>query len=108
MRTVLKPLPLLYACAGCPAHGQLAREVGKVLDRRGLAEMTWLGAGTDAHALAAKALSRWPVFAFDGCADACAKRWLEKEGIAAQRCFILAQMDGTTAEALAERLAADF
>ena len=94
---------MLYACAGCAADAQLARDVGAALDRRGLAESSWLGGAIDAVALAAKARSRWPVFAIDGCPQICAQRWLAGQGVRPQRCFLLA--GGADAEAAADRVA---
>lgn len=84
-RAVVKPLPVLYACQGCPEFGQLARDVGALLDRAGVAEMVWLGSGRDL-----RPTQRYPVLALDGCGKACALRWLERRGIAAERSYVLA------------------
>jgi uncharacterized metal-binding protein len=86
--TILRPLPVLVACAGCPAHGDVAREAGAELDRAGKGELSWLGAA-DLDAIASKARSRWPVYALDACADGCARRWLERAGVQPQRCYVL-------------------
>ena len=87
MRMVLKPLPVLVACAGCPRYGNFAAEAAGELDHRGQGERAWLGG--DQWAAAAKARARWPVFALDGCASACARAWCERQGVTPQRSYIL-------------------
>jgi uncharacterized metal-binding protein len=84
MRVVVTPLPVLYACQGCAEFGQGARELGERLDRAGLAQLVWLGA-------AVKPLlgERYPVHALDGCAQGCARRWLEGRGIPVERHQVL-------------------
>jgi uncharacterized metal-binding protein len=101
---LLRPLPVLFACQGCPQFGDRAHEVAVVLDRQGLAEAAWLGApGRDELQLASKARSRFPVFAIDGCARRCACEWLAAHGAKAQRLFVLAA-PGDSAESIAERI----
>ena len=102
MRVVLRPLPVLYACQGCAEFGQLAREVGALLDRGGAVEMVWLGAGPEL-----KPKPRFPIYALDGCAKACALRWLEGHGIAAQRSYVLADRSPGAAQRAAQRIAAE-
>ena len=84
MRVVLQPLPVLYACQGCAEFGQRARDVGAIFDRAGALEMVWLGSGAGPTPT-----TRFPVFALDGCAKACARRWLTEHGIAAERSFVI-------------------
>jgi len=104
MKAVLRPLPVLYACPGCPRYGQLARDVARLLDRRGLGEVVWLGQPSrHAAALATQARSRFPVFAIDGCADGCARRWLVDQGVTPQRLFVITEQDVDRA---VERIAA--
>jgi uncharacterized metal-binding protein len=103
VRVVVKPLPALYACEGCPEFGQIARDVGALLDRRGIAEMVWLG-GRVGAAPDSKPTSRFPIFALDGCTKACARRWLERYGVTAQRHFVLGELEDV--EHAAERIAA--
>lgn len=91
MRVVLKPLPVLVACAGCERHGHRAREAADLLDRRRQGESAWLGAA-DLALVATKARSRWPVFALDGCAEGCARAWLERTGVSPERAYILEGM----------------
>lgn len=101
---VLRPMAVLFACQGCPQFGDTAHEVATLLDQRGYAEATWLGApGRDEEQLAGKARSRFPIFAIDGCAKRCACQWLAARGVKAQRHFILAS-PGDSAAAIAERI----
>lgn len=102
MRVVLKPLPVLYACQGCPEFGQVARDVGALLDAAGLAETVWLGASEHL-----RPKSRFPIFALDGCDKACAQRWLERHGIAADRTYILAEYAPGAAQRAARHIAAE-
>ena len=104
MRIVLRPLPVLYACAGCSRGGSVAQEAAAALERRGLGELSWLGGGADLKRLANQARSRWPVIALDGCAAACARIWLAREGATPQRCYMLAAMQPDEA---ADRIAAE-
>ena len=97
MRVIVRPFPVLYACQGCPQFGQIAREVGAALERRGLAEMVWLGAAD------VEPKTRFPIFALDGCAQACARRWLAGHGVAARRSYVLAD---DCAQRIAAELAA--
>jgi uncharacterized metal-binding protein len=101
---VVRPLPVLFACQGCPEYGDMAHEVASVLDARGFAESSWLGGDARAEEqLASKARSRFPVYAVEGCAKRCAGQWLSRHGVKAQRQFILAA-PGDTAERIAERI----
>ena len=84
MRVVLKPLPVLYACQGCPEFGQRAREFAASLDRDGVAEMVWLGASRELTPT-----ERYPVYAVDGCGKKCALEWLARHGITAERSYVL-------------------
>lgn len=84
MKVVLRPLPVLYACQGCPEFGNRAQEDGAALDRRGLAQLVWLGGVRPDSA----ATERFPIFTLDGCDKGCARRWLEERGVAPQREFV--------------------
>ena len=84
MRVVLRPLPVAYACQGCPEFGQRARDFAAALDRDGVAEMVWLGAAKELTPT-----QRYPVFAVDGCSKGCALQWLARQGIAAERSYIV-------------------
>jgi uncharacterized metal-binding protein len=95
MKVVVRSLGVVYPCRGCTAHGDGARQVALLLERRGLAE-----AATDV----AKARVRYPVIAIDGCADECVRRWLGDNGIVAQRHYVLA---GADAHRSCEAIAAD-
>ena len=84
MRAVLRPLPVLYACQGCPQFGQTARDLGAKWAARGVAEMVWLGAP-------AMPKHRYPTIALDGCAKACARAWLEQRGVTVDQGYVLAR-----------------
>ena len=95
----VRPLPVLYACQGCEAHGQAARQVAALLERAGLAETAWLGTPR----LVPKA--RFPLMALDGCADGCARRWLAERGMTPDRHYVL---DCADARRGFEAIAAEF
>jgi len=95
MKVVVRSLGVVYACRGCPAHGERAREVALLLERRGLAE---------ACTEVAKARARYPVIAIDACRDECVRRWLEDHDIAAHRHYVLA---GADAQRSCEAIVAD-
>jgi len=78
----VRVMPVLFACRGCE-NERAAREVALELDRRGLGEAELAGARAD------KARSRYPVHAIEGCAQACAKRWLAAEGVEPVASFVL-------------------
>lgn len=100
MKIQLRPLPVLYACTGCPEFGYAAPRVAQALDRAGKVEMAWLGAPGP------KPLARFPVFSIDACEKACAKRWLEERGVQVQRAIFLGPLDRIDTERAAERIAA--
>jgi len=102
MRVVLRPLPVLYACQGCPEFGQTARDVGALLDRAGVAQLVWLGAAPDATPA-----RRYPILALDGCDKACALRWLGQRGITADRSHVLADRGPEAAQRAAQQIAAE-
>jgi uncharacterized metal-binding protein len=78
----VRVMPVLLACRGCEDDA-VAREAVRELDRRGLGEAGLAGSGAD------KARSRYPVYAIEGCAQACARRWLASEGVAPAASFVL-------------------
>jgi uncharacterized metal-binding protein len=105
MTVVLRPMPVLFACQGCPEFGQTARDVGTILDQQRLAESHWIGApACNYWQLTSTARSRFPVYALDGCAKHCTQHWLAGHGVRAQRHFTLAA-DGESASELAARIA---
>lgn len=86
-------LPVAYACSGCTSAGELADHVARALDRQGLAEMGSIaGIGAGEPQQLSKARSRFPVIAIDGCANACARRCLERQGIAPARHYVLSSL----------------
>jgi|SRR5262245_38532501 len=89
-----RALPVLYACSGCTSAGELADYVARELDRAGVAEMGSLaGIGAQEPQQLTRARSRFPVIAVDGCANACARRCLERNGIQPARHYVLARYD---------------
>ena len=78
---------MLYVCQGCPARGQLARDAAAALERRGMAQMVWLGAEPGAIPR-----SRYPILALDGCEERCAVRWLERRGVTPERSYVIPEM----------------
>jgi uncharacterized metal-binding protein len=62
VRAIVRAFPVPYACQGCAAFGQIARDAGAALERAGQAEVVWLGAGPDV-----KPKQRYPIVALDGC-----------------------------------------
>jgi len=89
---VARMLPVLYACSGCTSAGELADHVARELDRAGIAEMASLaGIGAQEPQQLSRARSRFPVIALDGCANACARRCLERNGIEPSRHYVLAR-----------------
>lgn len=85
MTTVLvEPLPVLYACQGCPEFGQVARDTGALLDRTGRAQMIWLGAP-----VTPTLRERFPIYSLDGCGKGCARDWLAARGVIAEKSFAI-------------------
>lgn len=97
MKWVLRARPVLFACSGCE-RSRAAAEVAAALDARGLGEASV--AGTDE----AKARSRFPVYALEGCAERCATRWLKGVGASVTASLVL--VSGKDAAAEARRIAA--
>lgn len=74
---------LVYSCSGCSSAAQMANDIAVQLDRRGAAEMSCIaGVGGDVPALVKTAKSGRPIVAIDGCPLMCAKKCLERHGIA--------------------------
>jgi uncharacterized metal-binding protein len=101
MRVVLRPLPVLYACAGQSVSG--AREVAAALDRRGWAESASVPApGADPYDCLSRARSRFPVYVIDGCANACASRFLESHNVHLEARCVLSELGASDAAELAD------
>jgi uncharacterized metal-binding protein len=96
---VLRPLPVLYACAGCSELGYSAVRVGRELERRGKVETIWLG-------LPGRRTARWPVISLDACDRRCARAWLEERGIQPQLAFVLTPHERFDPDRAVERIAA--
>lgn len=85
-------LPLVYACSGCSSAAQLANHVAVRLDRQGAAEMSCIaGVGGDVPALLKVARSGRSILAIDGCPLVCAKKTLDRHGIAVDEHMQLAE-----------------
>lgn len=90
--TVTPSLPLVYSCSGCSSSAQLANDLALALDREQLAEMSCIaGVGGDVPALVKTAKSGRPILVIDGCSRVCAKRSLERHGIAANQHVVLSK-----------------
>lgn len=77
-----RDLPLMYSCSGCSNLAQLANHVAVTLDRRGQVEMFCIaGVGGDVGPLVRVATSGRPIVALDGCALACARHSLARQGV---------------------------
>lgn len=103
-------LPVAYACSGCTSAGELADHVVRHLDSAGLAEMGSIaGIGAAEPQQLAKARSRFPVIAIDGCANACARACLMRRGIEPARHDVLTRLGLPTSSHTAgfDRVAAD-
>jgi uncharacterized metal-binding protein len=86
-------LSVAYACSGCSSAGEIADHVARRLDQAGLAEMGSIaGIGGEEPQQLCKAKSRFPVIAIDGCVNACARRCLERHGIAPARHYVLSRL----------------
>jgi len=82
MDKALRAMPVLFACRGCERDGA-AREVARLLDRRGLGEAYLAGAEAD------RARARFPIYAIEGCEKACASAWLAGIGVRPLQRFFL-------------------
>lgn len=102
MKVIVKALPVLYACAGCPEFGFAAPRVAQALDERRLAEAAWLGKVPRSAAVS----SRFPIFTLDACHKNCARDWVEAQGEIVQRAFVLDPLERDDPERAAERIAA--
>lgn len=100
MGIVLRPLPLVYACAGCAEFGFAAPRVGQRLEQLGRAQMAWLGARHP------PLTSRWPVYSLDACERGCARAWLAERRIAVQGALVLSPLERLDPEGAADRIAA--
>lgn len=96
-------LPLVYSCSGCSSAAQMANYLALALDRGGAAEMSCIaGVGGGVAPLVKLARSGRPVLAIDGCALACARQCLAREGVEPTQHILLSSMG------IRKRLHADF
>ncbi len=82
MKVVLRPIPVVFACRGCGLD-TAARQAAAELDRRGEGEASLMGRD------AAKARSRFPIHAIEGCDKRCATQWLSSIGVRPQHVHVL-------------------
>ena len=66
-----KSIPILFACSGCSNAGQLANDLAKELDRRGVAEMSCLAGVGAGKEIFLKRLRDREVWVIDGCPINC-------------------------------------
>lgn len=75
-------LPIVYSCSGCSSAAQMANFLALQLDKSGIAEMSCIaGVGGDVKKMVKKAKSATKIIAIDGCALACAKACLNRQGL---------------------------
>lgn len=72
-----KPLPVVFACAGCSPVAKLSWEVAKELDRRGVAEMSCLAGVGARRPSFLKQIRERPVWVVDGCPISCGQGILQ-------------------------------
>lgn len=83
-------LPLVYSCSGCSSAAQMANSIALRLDREGHAEMSCIaGVGGGVKPLVRTAKSGRPIIALDGCALKCVEHCLARQGVVAERHFVL-------------------
>jgi len=84
--------PLVYSCSGCSSAAQLANAVALKLDRAEVAEMSCIaGVGGDVPSLLRTAKSGRPIVGLDGCALACVKNSLARQGLVPTLYFDLSE-----------------
>ena len=64
-------LPIVFACSGCSNAGQLANDLARELDARGIAEMSCLAGVGAAKKHFLKQLTDREVWVIDGCPIEC-------------------------------------
>ena len=84
-------LPMVYACSGCSAAGQMANAMAVLLDHEGLATMGCIsGIGARLPALLRVAKAGLPTLVIDGCEMRCAEHCLRGAEITPDGNFSLA------------------
>lgn len=101
MRFVATPLPVLYACQGCPEFGYAAPRVAQALDNSGLAQAIWLGSAQ------AGVSGRYPVFTLDACEKGCARQWARERCGSVERAFMLEPQERDDPNKASARIAAE-
>jgi uncharacterized metal-binding protein len=70
--------PVVFACAGCSFEGRLAYDLAQELDRRGIAEMSYLAGLACEKKPFLKKIQRREVWIIDGCPIGCALGVLDR------------------------------
>lgn len=99
MRFVATPLPVLYACHGCPEFGYAAPRVAQGLDAAGLAQAIWLGSAQTGVS------GRYPVFTLDACDKGCARQWARERCGSVERAFELQPLERDAPDKAIARIA---
>ena len=111
-------LPVAYSCSGCSSAGQMANYIAVELDRRGFAEMSCVaGLGGNVRPVLDTARAAAQIIALDGCALNCARRCIERHGLAPEQHYVLTEhgvldhdhryFDREQAERIIERVLGD-
>jgi uncharacterized metal-binding protein len=100
---VLRPLPVLYACAGCREFGYSAPRVGRALDERGVVECIWLGATPPPSTVS----GRYPIMTLDACEKGCARNWVCEHGRSVERACYLQPQERDDPPTATARIAAE-
>ena len=98
---IVRPLPVLYACAGCREFGYAAPRVARALDGMGVAESVWLGDNPP------RVTGRYPIVTLDACERGCARDWVWKKDASVQCAFFLEPHERDDPQAAAARIAGE-
>jgi uncharacterized metal-binding protein len=98
---LVRPLPVLYACAGCREFGNAAPRVAQALDERGVAQAIWLGTAPP------QVSGRYPIFTLDACDKGCALEWVYQRGRSVQRALALQPIERDAPELATARILDD-
>lgn len=75
-----KPLPVVFACAGCSNAGKLSYDLGRELDERGAAEMSCLAGVAARKPNFMKQIRGRAVWVIDGCPIECGRGVFDEVG----------------------------
>jgi uncharacterized metal-binding protein len=84
---------IVMACSGGSNVGQITNEVGKMLDKQGVATLFCLaGIGGGIQGMVASAEGADKVLVIDGCQVKCAKECMDKAGIAGYEYLVVTDL----------------